>query len=176
MSSTSAPVLEPAETVSDLSARRGHSPAERLQHLLHRRPALSPLAVLIIAIVIFSLVNARFYSAVNLSLVAQQSAVIGSLAVGQTLIILTAGIDLSCGMVMALGAMVMTKLAVGSGLNPYLAIVVGRTPKISATSLGRRSSSSLTSGPSPTRSCRPRPPGGRPIPYSARPRGTFPGH
>ena len=51
--------------------------------------------------------------------------VVGVIAIGQTLIILTAGIDLSCGMVMALGAMVMTKLAVGSGLNPYLAIVVG---------------------------------------------------
>ena len=38
--------------------------------------------------------------------------VVGVLAIGQTLIILTAGIDLSCGMVMALGGIVMTKLAV----------------------------------------------------------------
>jgi fructose transport system permease protein len=51
--------------------------------------------------------------------------VVGVLAIGQTLIILTAGIDLSCGMVMALGSMVMTTLAVDSGLNPYLAIACG---------------------------------------------------
>ena len=37
--------------------------------------------------------------------------VVGVIAIGQTLIILTAGIDLSCGMVMALGGIVMTKLA-----------------------------------------------------------------
>ena len=110
MTSSPAPVLEPAETVSDLSDRRGHSPANRLQHLLHRRPALSPLFVLIIAIVIFSLVNARFYSAVNLSLVAQQTAVIGSLAVGQTLIILTAGIDLSVGAIMVLASFIAANL------------------------------------------------------------------
>ena len=42
--------------------------------------------------------------------------------IGQTLIILTAGIDLSCGMVMALGSMVVTKLAVESGLPVPLAI------------------------------------------------------
>ena len=39
----------------------------------------------------------------NLSLVLQQVMVVGVLAIGQTLIILTAGIDLSCGTVMALG-------------------------------------------------------------------------
>ena len=47
------------------------------------------------------------------------------IAIGQTLIILTAGIDLSCGMVMALGGIVMTKLAVTAGLNPYAAIACG---------------------------------------------------
>jgi fructose transport system permease protein len=51
--------------------------------------------------------------------------VVGTIAIGQTLIILTAGIDLSCGMVMALGGIVMTKLAVGSGLNAVVAIACG---------------------------------------------------
>jgi fructose transport system permease protein len=124
MSSTNAPVLEPAETVSDLSARRGYSPAQRLQHLLHRRPALSPLAVLIIAIVIFSLSNARFYSAVNLSLVAQQSAVVGSLAVGQTLIILTAGIDLSVGSIMVLASFLAANLIYTDHTSVPVALLV----------------------------------------------------
>jgi fructose transport system permease protein len=51
--------------------------------------------------------------------------VVGVIAIGQTLIILTAGIDLSCGMVMALGSIVMAKLAVAGGMNPYLAILCG---------------------------------------------------
>ena len=47
--------------------------------------------------------------------------VIGTLAIGQTLIILTAGIDLSCGTVMAFGSIVMTKMAVDNGVPPVLA-------------------------------------------------------
>ena len=47
----------------------------------------------------------------NLSIVLQQVMVVGVIAIGQTLVILTAGVDLSCGMVMALGGIVMTKLA-----------------------------------------------------------------
>ena len=39
--------------------------------------------------------------------------------------ILTAGIDLSVGTVMALGQVVMTKLAVDNGVSPVLAISVG---------------------------------------------------
>jgi fructose transport system permease protein len=51
--------------------------------------------------------------------------VVGTLAIGQTLVILTAGIDLSNGAVMALGTIVMTSLAVNAGLNPIIAIVLG---------------------------------------------------
>ena len=51
--------------------------------------------------------------------------VVGVIAIGQTLIILTAGIDLSCGMVMALGGIVMTKLAVDLGMPGTLAILCG---------------------------------------------------
>ena len=50
---------------------------------------------------------------------------VGTLAIGQTLIILTAGIDLSCGTAMALGSIVMTKLAVDSGVPPLIAILLG---------------------------------------------------
>ena len=45
----------------------------------------------------------------------QQAAVVGSLAVGQTLIILTAGIDLSIGAVMVLSSLVMAKLVSDNG-------------------------------------------------------------
>ncbi len=46
---------------------------------------------------VFTLVNARFANATTISLLLQQAAVVAALAVGQTLIILTAGIDLSVG-------------------------------------------------------------------------------
>jgi fructose transport system permease protein len=75
--------------------------------------------------VFFATQSGRFLSLQNFSLILQQEMVVGVIAIGQTLIILTAGIDLSCGMVMALGSIVMTKLAVASGMNAYLAILCG---------------------------------------------------
>ena len=51
--------------------------------------------------------------------------VVGVLAVGQTLVILTAGVDLSCGAVMALGGVVMTKLAAESGVPVPAAVAAG---------------------------------------------------
>jgi fructose transport system permease protein len=82
-------------------------------------------AALAIAVIFFSIKSDRFLSGPNFSLVLQQVMVLGTLAIGQTLVILTAGIDLSCGLVMALSSIFMTKLAVHSGVAPALAIVIG---------------------------------------------------
>jgi fructose transport system permease protein len=60
-----------------------------------------------------------------MSLIVQQVMVVGTLAIGQTLVILTAGIDLSVGAVMALSSVIMTSLAVHYGVNPVLAILAG---------------------------------------------------
>ncbi len=86
---------------------------------------LGPLAALVLASIFFATQSPRFFTGTNLSLVVQQVMVVGTLAVGQTLVILTAGIDLSNGAVMALGGIVMTKLAATQGLNPFLAILLG---------------------------------------------------
>ena len=86
---------------------------------------LGPFIALLIACVVFGLATDRFFSAENFSLILQQVMVVGVIAIGQTLIILTAGIDLSCGMIMALGSIVMTKLAADLGLPAPLAILAG---------------------------------------------------
>ena len=88
-------------------------------------PTVGPLIALILTMVFFSWKSDRFFQAQNLSLVLQQVMVVGVLAIGQTLIILTAGIDLSVGTVMALGQIVMTKLAVANGIPAIPAIVLG---------------------------------------------------
>ena len=86
---------------------------------------LGPLLALILASAFFTTRSDRFLTADNLSLVLQQVAVVGTIAIGQTLIILTAGVDLSCGAVMAFGTIVMTRLAVTHGLNPFASIALG---------------------------------------------------
>src|SRR5919197_2519578 len=102
--------------------------AERRPGFLLRARAVSvagPLLALAIAVVFFSIKSDRFLSGPNLSLVLQQVMVVGTLAIGQTLVILTAGIDLSNGAVMAFGTIVMTRFAVDYGLNPFVAIAAG---------------------------------------------------
>jgi len=86
---------------------------------------LGPFIALLLACAYFATQTDRFLSAQNLSLVLQQVMVVGVIAIGQTLIILTAGIDLSCGMVMALGSIVMSKLAVDHGMPTGFAILCG---------------------------------------------------
>ena len=86
---------------------------------------LGPFIALLIACIFFATQTDRFLTGENLSLILQQVMVVGVIAIGQTLIVLTAGIDLSCGMVMALGGIVMAKLAVEVGVPVPLAILAG---------------------------------------------------
>ncbi|MFL6051715.1 MAG: ABC transporter permease [Actinoallomurus sp.] len=88
-------------------------------------PAVGPLFALLLACVYFSVRTDRFLTGANLSLIVQQVMVVGALAAGQTIVILTAGIDLSNGAVMALGTIFMTKLAVSGGVPGVWAILIG---------------------------------------------------
>ena len=116
--------MPPVHTAEEL-ARRPLGALERLQRRLHATPAVAPAVVLVLAVAAFSLVNPRFASPVSLSLVLQQVAVIGALAAGQTLIILTAGIDLSVGASTILSMMVMATLAAHHGVPAPLALLAG---------------------------------------------------
>lgn len=117
---------------SEFATRR--TPLQRVQMTLHRYPWLSSLIVLIAVIIVFGLVNERFLLPSTISLMIQQTVIVGTLAIAQTLIILTAGIDLSIGAIMIFGQMVMANLAVYTtasnvlpiaGQNPWLAIMLG---------------------------------------------------
>src|SRR5580692_12040676 len=104
------------------------APASGHRHLSERLPSLTdigPLVALVIACAFFIWQSNRFLSVQNLSLILQQTMVVAVIAIGQTLIVLTGGIDLSCGMVMAFGSIVMTKFAVNLGVPPVLAILCG---------------------------------------------------
>ncbi len=86
---------------------------------------LGPFIALLCACAFFATQSDRFLTLQNFSLILQQVMVVGTIAIGQTLIILTAGIDLSCGMIMALGSIVMTKMAADFGLSAPVAITLG---------------------------------------------------
>lgn len=106
-------------------ARRQQSPVQRLQHQLHARPWLSPLFLLFVAFVTFFIATPTFLTANSMGILLQQTAVVATLAVGQTLVILTAGIDLSVGAIMVLTMMVMASLARDGGMPGLLALLIG---------------------------------------------------
>lgn len=86
--------------------------------------SLGPLIGLIVLCLIFSVASPAFHTPRNFVQIVQQVMEVGTLAVGQTIIILSAGIDLANGAMMVLGSVVMAKLAV-HGMPVPLAIVVG---------------------------------------------------
>jgi fructose transport system permease protein len=82
---------------------------------LRARGWAGPLAALALSMVLFSVATDTFFTADNLSLLLEQSVVIGLLALGQTIVVLTAGIDLANGAIAVLGTLVMAKNAATTG-------------------------------------------------------------
>lgn len=113
-------VIEPTGRV-----RESETPGARLQRTLHRHPAIGPASVLVASVIAFSIANPRFLNSTNLSLLVQQVAVLATLAIGQTMIILTAGIDLSVGAAAILAQMVIAQTAANNHVPGVLAIGLG---------------------------------------------------
>ncbi|WP_238364440.1 ABC transporter permease [Mesobacterium pallidum] len=95
-------------------------------HALHTTPALVPLIVLLAAVVVFGLVlGSKFFSPFALTLILQQVQIVGVLAAAQSLVILTAGIDLSVGALAVLSSVVMGQFTFRYGIPPVVAVAMG---------------------------------------------------
>jgi fructose transport system permease protein len=104
-----------AKAVAHFEERR--TGLQRLQHFLHSNPAMVPLIVLVGLIVFFGIAKGeKFFSTYTLTLIMQQVAVVGILAAAQTLVVLTAGIDLAIGVVMVFAFVIMGNVVVSYGL------------------------------------------------------------
>jgi fructose transport system permease protein len=99
---------------------------QRIQRFLHVYPTTVPFVVLALGLLLGVAVNpSRFTAASNISTVLTQVMVTGILGIGQTLVILTAGIDLSIGVIMVISSVVMGRLAVLDGVPTILAFPLG---------------------------------------------------
>jgi fructose transport system permease protein len=99
---------------------------QRTQRFLHAYPTVVPFVVLLLGVLLGVLVNpSRFTAASNFSTILTQVMVIGIVGVGQTLVILTAGIDLSIGVIMVISSVVMGRLAVYDGVPTIIAFPLG---------------------------------------------------
>src|SRR5829696_2191685 len=119
------PAPQGAGTAGTVGPERPQSFTTRIHDILHSNATLGPLFVLLLAVIIFSIAADRFLEPANLSLIVQQVMVVGTLGIAQTLIILTAGIDLSVGAIMVLSSIVMAKLAADEGVPGLLALLIG---------------------------------------------------
>ena len=104
----------------------GRTLLAKVQHALHRYPVISPALVLAISCVVFAILSdGRFQRPATIGIMLQQTAVMAALAIGQTLIVLTAGVDLAVGTSMLLVHLVVAKLFADQGVPALLALLAG---------------------------------------------------
>ncbi|MEI6798981.1 MAG: ABC transporter permease [Pseudomonadota bacterium] len=128
----------PTKTISDFEAKLGAADTTvaqfdrddkttiaKLRGFLRDNPTMIPALVLVISVLGFGIANSRFLGLGALTTVLQQVTVTGFVALAQSVVILTAGIDLSVGEILILSSLVMGNLAVTLGLPAPLAIVIG---------------------------------------------------
>jgi fructose transport system permease protein len=121
---TEAGALPRNETVA--SFERQVDILSRVQHALHSYPALVPLIVLLMSLLVFGiLLGSKLFSSFALTLILQQVAIVGIVGVAQSLVILTAGIDLSVGAIMVLSSVIMGQMTFKLGVPPIFAVAIG---------------------------------------------------
>ncbi len=79
---------------------------------------------LLLLVIFFSIASDKFLSSKNIINILQQATINGTIALGMTLVIITGGIDLSVGSMMAFSAMIMAQSMV-AGIPPLLAVLLG---------------------------------------------------
>ncbi len=128
---------EPTKTISDFEAKLAEADktvasfdrddktfVHRARGYLRSNPTSIPALVLILSVIAFGIIAPRFLGIGALSTVLQQVTVTGIVAIAQTLVILTAGIDLSVGAILVVGALIMGNLGVNLEWPVSLAILV----------------------------------------------------
>src|SRR3954452_5074337 len=79
----------------------------------------APLLFLVILMAIFAIAEPRFLSSINLFNIMRQVSIVGLLAIGMTFVILTAGIDLSIGSLLAFAGLVAAAVSKGGLSNRF---------------------------------------------------------
>jgi fructose transport system permease protein len=128
----------PTKTISDFEARLeqadktvaqfeadDNTTLNRIKGYLRIYPTLIPAAVLILSYLAFGLVafamdHGNFFRGTVLSTILQQMTVVGFIALAQTIVILTAGIELSVGEILILSALIMANLGVNTPVPGFV--------------------------------------------------------
>jgi ribose transport system permease protein len=91
---------------------------------MHRLQRLLPFGTLIALVIALTIATPHFFTAINLASVARQTAVINIIALGMTLVIITGGIDLSVGSILAISGL-FGSMAIKAGQPILVSIAIG---------------------------------------------------
>ncbi|MFC7395450.1 ABC transporter permease [Scopulibacillus cellulosilyticus] len=94
------------------------------KQMVNNLQKLGPVIGLILIVIILSILSPSFLAMDNIFNVLRQVSINALIAFGMTLVILTGGIDLSVGSILALGSAVTAKMLV-SGMDPILSVLLG---------------------------------------------------
>ncbi len=98
---------------------------KQLQHWLHQTPSAVPMIVLVVSVIVFGLLSPNFFKAITLSTILQQIAIVGILGCAQSLVVLTAGIDLSVGAIAVFSSVLMGQFTFRYGIPAPFSILLG---------------------------------------------------
>lgn len=85
---------------------------------------LGPLLGLVLLVVVITVLNNNFIAPSNIFNLLRQVSINGLIAFGMTFVILTGGIDLSVGSILALSS-ALTALMMTNGIDPIIALLLG---------------------------------------------------
>jgi fructose transport system permease protein len=136
----------PTKTISDFEAKLNEADKnvanfdqgnnnliERARGFLRENPTAIPALIILLAVLSFGIIANNFMTASTLSLILKQVTVTGIIAIAQTIVILTAGIDLSVGAILVISAMLMGRFAtLGATFTvPFLQATLFTIPPVS---------------------------------------------
>ena len=98
-----------------------------LKHFLKNNSReLGLVVALVVMTALFGAINPLYVSPANITDIVNQATIYGLMALGMTFIIISGGIDLSVGSVLALIGVIVANMAV-AGIHPFICIVAGIT-------------------------------------------------
>ncbi len=116
--------MEQPEVVQVATARKGESGGSFWRRLLQSRE-FGVFLALVGLVILMRFLTPYFWKPDNIFNVLRGMSTIGIMAIGQTMIIITGGIDLSVGSVLAASAMITARLMYTGVVSPWVAVIIG---------------------------------------------------
>lgn len=111
---------KPPQAMEDTTVLEGKQP-RNYKGLIGK---FGSLLALVLLMIILTILSDKFFTVNNIMNIARQSTINALLALGMLLPILTAGIDLSVGSILAISIMTMGVVSVSMGISPIIGILV----------------------------------------------------